>query len=83
MDWFAHNQVELPRGIRVDVKRLGRRVASGTLPVLGYHNVLNAVAAIAAANCVGVDPQEAMEALGSFKGVQRRQEILGEEAGSS
>jgi UDP-N-acetylmuramate: L-alanyl-gamma-D-glutamyl-meso-diaminopimelate ligase len=81
MDWFANHHAQLPRDIQADVKHLGGRVASGTLPVIGYHNLLNAVAATAAVNCVGVTPQEAMEALGSFKGVKRRQEILGEEDG--
>lgn len=51
------------------------RVASGSLPVLGRHNVLNALAAIAAVEKVGVDPQNALESLASFKGVARRQQV--------
>jgi UDP-N-acetylmuramate: L-alanyl-gamma-D-glutamyl-meso-diaminopimelate ligase len=81
MEWLAECPVELHQSMKAGVRFRGRKVASGTLPVLGYHNLMNAVAALAAVNCVGVNPQEAMEALGSFKGVKRRQDILGEEAG--
>jgi UDP-N-acetylmuramate: L-alanyl-gamma-D-glutamyl-meso-diaminopimelate ligase len=51
------------------------------LPVVGTHNVLNALAAMAASAMVGVDPQTAMQSMASFKGVARRQEIVGEVAG--
>jgi UDP-N-acetylmuramate: L-alanyl-gamma-D-glutamyl-meso-diaminopimelate ligase len=44
---------------------------------LGAHNCLNALAAIAAANHAGVAPTEAIKALCSFEGVQRRMEIRG------
>ena len=45
--------------------------------VTGRHNQLNALAAIAAANHVGVTPQQAAQALGSFKNVKRRMEVIG------
>ena len=44
----------------------------------GVHNQLNALAAIAAAQHVGVAPPVAAEALGSFENVKRRMEILGQ-----
>jgi UDP-N-acetylmuramate: L-alanyl-gamma-D-glutamyl-meso-diaminopimelate ligase len=81
VDWSLVKRSEFERGVKTSVFHKGRKTASGTLPVLGYHNLLNAVAAIATAHRVGVPPQEAMEALGSFKGVKRRQEILGDVAG--
>jgi len=43
----------------------------------GTHNVNNALAAIAAARHVGVQPQTAIAALNEFKGVKRRMEVLG------
>jgi len=46
-------------------------------PLLGEHNVMNALAAIAAARHVGVPPERAAEALGRFRGVKRRMEIRG------
>lgn len=47
----------------------------------GEHNVSNALAACAAAAHVGVTPKHAGEALGRFRGVRRRLELLGEPAG--
>jgi UDP-N-acetylmuramate: L-alanyl-gamma-D-glutamyl-meso-diaminopimelate ligase len=45
--------------------------------VTGRHNQLNALAAIAAAHHIGVSPKEAATALGSFKNVKRRMEVIG------
>ncbi len=47
----------------------------------GRHNVENALAAAAAAHHVGVPASVAAEALGKFKGVKRRLELLGNVAG--
>ena len=44
----------------------------------GGHNRLNALAAIAAARHAGVPVEQACEALGAFKGIKRRLEVLGE-----
>ncbi|MBU3649368.1 MAG: UDP-N-acetylmuramate:L-alanyl-gamma-D-glutamyl-meso-diaminopimelate ligase, partial [Limnohabitans sp.] len=49
--------------------------------LLGEHNVMNALAAIAAARHVGVPPAQAIEALGVFKSVKRRMELRGEHHG--
>jgi len=46
-------------------------------PLTGLHNQLNALAAIAAVEHVGVDPQVAAHALGSFENVKRRMELRG------
>jgi UDP-N-acetylmuramate: L-alanyl-gamma-D-glutamyl-meso-diaminopimelate ligase len=43
----------------------------------GVHNQLNALAAIAAADHVGVSPAVAAEALGQFQNVRRRMEVSG------
>jgi UDP-N-acetylmuramate: L-alanyl-gamma-D-glutamyl-meso-diaminopimelate ligase len=48
---------------------------------LGEHNQLNALAAIAAAEHVGIEPQAAAAALGRFTGVRRRLELRGEAGG--
>jgi UDP-N-acetylmuramate: L-alanyl-gamma-D-glutamyl-meso-diaminopimelate ligase len=45
--------------------------------MLGEHNVMNALAAIAAAHQLGVEPERAAEALGHFRGVKRRMEVRG------
>src|SRR6267378_695223 len=55
----------------------GKRVAEVSWPLLGEHNVMNALAAIAAARHVGVSPELAARALSAFRGVKRRMEIRG------
>lgn len=47
------------------------------LPMPGMHNLSNALAAIAAASAAGIDLQEAVGALGSFKGLARRFDVVG------
>ncbi|MDF1831005.1 MAG: UDP-N-acetylmuramate:L-alanyl-gamma-D-glutamyl-meso-diaminopimelate ligase [Porticoccaceae bacterium] len=49
----------------------------------GLHNVANALAAIAAANHVGVSLSLACQALSAFEGVKRRMECLGQVDGIS
>jgi UDP-N-acetylmuramate: L-alanyl-gamma-D-glutamyl-meso-diaminopimelate ligase len=49
--------------------------------LLGQHNRLNAVAAIAAARHAGVAPARAVEALSRFKNVKRRMEVRGQAGG--
>jgi UDP-N-acetylmuramate: L-alanyl-gamma-D-glutamyl-meso-diaminopimelate ligase len=49
--------------------------------LLGAHNRLNALAAVAAARHAGVEPAAAIEGLGSFSGVRRRMEVRGRARG--
>ncbi|HQR98556.1 MULTISPECIES: UDP-N-acetylmuramate:L-alanyl-gamma-D-glutamyl-meso-diaminopimelate ligase [unclassified Polaromonas] len=60
-----------------DVFRDGQKVARVEWGIGGMHNQLNALAAIAAADHVGVAPQAAAEALRSFENVRRRMEVRG------
>lgn len=60
-----------------DVLHRGERVARVEWNLTGVHNQLNALAAIAAAHHVGVSPQQAAAALGSFQSVKRRMELRG------
>ena len=62
---------------RFDVLCRGKTVAEVNWSLLGEHNVMNALAAIAAARHVGVPPEDAARALGAFRGVKRRMEIRG------
>ena len=59
------------------VLKAGKPVARVQWAVSGLHNQLNALAAIAAAEHVGVDPQLSAEALASFQNVKRRMEVKG------
>lgn len=65
----------LPGGSRFDVQ--GTEVQ---LHVPGRHNVLNALAALAACRAAGVDPPEAAPALATFTGAARRFEAHGRTA---
>jgi UDP-N-acetylmuramate--alanine ligase len=66
-------------GTRFLVTRPGRPVP---LPVMlnlpGTHNVRNALAAIAVASELGVDDEAICRALGSFQGIDRRMQYIGE-----
>ncbi len=46
------------------------------LPLIGSHNVLNALAAVGAAAALGFDPHAAAKALGTFSGVPGRLESI-------
>ncbi len=58
-----------------DVLQGGKVVARVEWPLSGVHNQLNALAAIAAAEHVGVAPTVAAQALGQFVNVKRRMEV--------
>ena len=62
-------------------QRGGRSSAQVDWALGGVHNQLNALAAIAAAEHVGVAPHVAAEALASFQNVKRRMEVRGTVAG--
>jgi UDP-N-acetylmuramate: L-alanyl-gamma-D-glutamyl-meso-diaminopimelate ligase len=59
------------------VMQRGKEVARVQWALSGLHNQLNALAAIAAADHVGVSPALAAKALGEFQNVKRRMETLG------
>ena len=64
-----------------DVLQNNERLGHVSWRLQGIHNQNNALAAIAAAQHVGVSPQVASEALGSFQNVKRRMEVRGTVAG--
>ena len=59
------------------VLRAGLQVGHVAWALNGVHNQLNALAAIAAAEHVGVAPATAAKALQSFQNVKRRMEVVG------
>jgi len=60
-----------------EVLQHGQSMAQVNWSLGGVHNQLNALAAIAAAEHVGVAPSVAAKALGSFQNVKRRMEVRG------
>jgi UDP-N-acetylmuramate: L-alanyl-gamma-D-glutamyl-meso-diaminopimelate ligase len=71
-DWQAHGAHDA-----FDVLRRGAVVGRVAWALSGEHNQMNALAAIAAADHVGVPPAEAAAALGNFRNVRRRMELRG------
>ncbi|MCU0242854.1 MAG: UDP-N-acetylmuramate:L-alanyl-gamma-D-glutamyl-meso-diaminopimelate ligase [Vicinamibacteria bacterium] len=61
--------------------RRGEDLGRFILNMAGEHNLRNALAALAAADDVGVAPEQARAALASFGGVKQRLEIRGRERG--
>jgi UDP-N-acetylmuramate: L-alanyl-gamma-D-glutamyl-meso-diaminopimelate ligase len=78
-EWLA--RLLRPDGTHFEV--LHRNVAVGEVhwPLVGRHNVMNGLAALAAANAVGVDVAQVIPALADFVSVKRRLEQLGEARG--
>jgi UDP-N-acetylmuramate: L-alanyl-gamma-D-glutamyl-meso-diaminopimelate ligase len=74
-DWTARD--EAGGSSRFSVHFEGREAAVVEWTLLGKHNVLNALAAIAAAHHVGIEPARSAQALAEFRGVKRRMEIRG------
>ncbi|MFP6740024.1 MAG: cyanophycin synthetase, partial [Alphaproteobacteria bacterium] len=76
-----------PSGMRFDVVVADRAAGSErvvkdfALPMLGRHNVLNALAAVALAGEMGIDEDVVRRALAGFEGVKRRFTRVGEAGG--
>jgi len=70
-----------PEGTQFTTWKRDERVARVRMPMHGRHNVENVLGALAVCASLGVPPQRAADAMASFKGVKRRQELRGEAAG--
>jgi UDP-N-acetylmuramate: L-alanyl-gamma-D-glutamyl-meso-diaminopimelate ligase len=71
-DFTAHGEAN-----DFDVLYRGQHGGHVAWSLSGTHNQLNALAAIAAAEHVGVSPYHASQALGGFENVKRRMEVRG------
>jgi UDP-N-acetylmuramate: L-alanyl-gamma-D-glutamyl-meso-diaminopimelate ligase len=76
-EWSARASTAAARENRFEVLLRGEPVAEVRWNLLGRHNVMNALAAIAAARQAGVTAEGAARSLESFRGVKRRMEIRG------
>ena len=79
-DWWAQG-VELGNSAAFEVWRKGKQLGTCALQMPGRHNVLNALAALAACQEVGVEFGLAAAALTRFQGTARRFEVKGQAAG--
>ncbi len=68
-------------GSAFSLSHLGREIGVAHWPLLGRHNVMNALAALVAAHAAGADLPRALAALADFHSVARRLELIGEHAG--
>jgi UDP-N-acetylmuramate: L-alanyl-gamma-D-glutamyl-meso-diaminopimelate ligase len=80
-DWYGYDLRVSGAGTSFSVRAEGQSFGRFELPLLGAHNVRNALAAIAVGRAVGLDAQTMIDGLARFKGVKRRLEALGTVAG--
>lgn len=81
--WTACEPRLLPegRGIGFDVLKAGDRLGRLELPLLGAHNALNGLGALAALVAAGLSFDEARRGLAAFQGVGRRLETVADRGG--
>jgi len=78
-DWRA--RLIAADGSGFTVLRDGAPVGEVRWNLLGRHNVMNALAAVAAAAAGGVDPAQAIAVLADFRSAKRRLELVGARGG--
>jgi UDP-N-acetylmuramate: L-alanyl-gamma-D-glutamyl-meso-diaminopimelate ligase len=81
LDWQAHDLMPSGGGTRFRVRRSKSPFAEVEVPLVGAHNVRNALAAIAVATEVGISPERIGEGLRTFAGIKRRLEVVGKAGG--
>jgi UDP-N-acetylmuramate: L-alanyl-gamma-D-glutamyl-meso-diaminopimelate ligase len=80
-DWRAEDLSAQGTSTSFTLRGPGGLSAAVTLPMLGVHNVRNALAAAAVAHASGVDAAAIAAGLASFAGVRRRLEVVGVRSG--
>lgn len=80
-DLRSENIVNRERESEFDVIFCDKNLGRFKISIPGRHNVLNSLAAIAVGLELGIEVEKIKEAFVSFKGIQRRFEIKGEEKG--
>jgi UDP-N-acetylmuramate--alanine ligase len=81
-DWRARNVAVEAGRWSFDVLKYGRPFGRFQLRVAGRHNVMNALAALAACSWAGVGKEILQVALSEFVGAERRFQLLGEQRGA-
>jgi UDP-N-acetylmuramate: L-alanyl-gamma-D-glutamyl-meso-diaminopimelate ligase len=79
-EWRALD-VRPANGTTFRVQRKGNDLGEFSMPLLGDHNVRNALAAIAVGVDLGLDIDRLRAGLASFQGIKRRLEMVGEARG--
>jgi len=77
VDWQADEIESRTQGTRFRVRHGGQPFGAFEVPLVGTHNVRNALAAIAVASDAGLGADQIAAGLASFAGVKRRLEVAG------
>ena len=77
IEWSARDIRPRPGGVRFEVVHQDMALAEVDSPLLGRHNVRNALAVIAMAHHLGLSIEEIVHGIVTFQGVKRRQEVVG------
>jgi UDP-N-acetylmuramate: L-alanyl-gamma-D-glutamyl-meso-diaminopimelate ligase len=80
-DWLAYDVDSSAAGTSFRVQHRGASLGMFSTPLAGVHNVRNALAAMAIAADVGVEPDTVRAGLAAFGGVKRRLERVGSARG--
>jgi UDP-N-acetylmuramate: L-alanyl-gamma-D-glutamyl-meso-diaminopimelate ligase len=75
-DWRA--RLLSDEGSAFEISSQGEYIGEVRWNLLGRHNVMNALAALAAANAAGVDPASLLPHFATFANVKRRMELIAE-----
>ena len=79
--WQVGDMVVSEKDTIVKIVREGKQQMPFETPLFGRHNISNCLSAVVLADFLGISPDILARALLTFKGVKRRQEILGEKNG--
>jgi UDP-N-acetylmuramate: L-alanyl-gamma-D-glutamyl-meso-diaminopimelate ligase len=77
LDWQAYDIVHKDGQTHFKVRRKRQPFGAFVSPLLGLHNVRNALAAIAVGTFAGLSQETLADGLRSFKGIKRRLETVG------
>jgi UDP-N-acetylmuramate: L-alanyl-gamma-D-glutamyl-meso-diaminopimelate ligase len=80
-DWRASEVRPEGHKMTFELTARGEQLGHVTLPLIGSHNVQNALAALAVGRATGLSAEEMIRALKDFQGVRRRLELRGTERG--
>lgn len=80
-DLRAEGVVSGPFGTSFDLVEGRTRLGKVTTDLSGRHNVLNSLAAVAVTRAAGLDISAIISGLATYKGVMRRFQVVGSEAG--
>ena len=78
-DWQGHSVQIQDDGTRFGVRHQGKAFGIFMVPLVGAHNVRNALAALAVGAEAGLSAEQMAEGLRRFRGVKRRLEVVGED----